>query len=118
MIDASSRVKDFAETAALISTLDLVICSDSSVAHLAGAMNKDVWVLLCYLPDWRWGESITTTPWYPKMRLFRQTAPGDWAGVMLRVKEALEQRLHEGVGCEVSDVDASGEALIVKGGRS
>jgi tetratricopeptide (TPR) repeat protein len=93
VIDASSKARDFAETAALIETLDLVICSDSSPAHLAAAMGKPVWLLLSYLPDWRWMDVGTTTPWYPKMRLFRQTSRGDWAGVFVRVRAALADKL-------------------------
>lgn len=93
VVDASSDAKDFAETAALISTMDLIITSDSSPAHLAAAMDKEVWLLLSYLPDWRWMESGESTPWYPNMRLFRQTAAGDWFGVMVRVREELRKRL-------------------------
>lgn len=93
VLDASSNAKDFAETAALIETLDLVITSDSSPMHLAAAMNKEVWLLLSYLPDWRWMESGTATPWYPKVRIFRQTSEGDWAGLFERVRVALEERL-------------------------
>ena len=93
VVDASSTAKSFADTAALVDTLDLVICSDSSPAHLAAAMGKRVWLLLAYLPDWRWMAEGETTPWYPNMRLFRQTSPGDWAGVMRDVKAALEERL-------------------------
>lgn len=79
----------FVDTAAIIASLDLVITSDSAVAHLAGAMGKPVWLLLGNVPDWRWGRVGTSTPWYPTMRLFRQTVPGDWASVMADVKNAL-----------------------------
>jgi tetratricopeptide (TPR) repeat protein len=96
VIDASSDARDFAETAALIETMDLIITSDSSPAHLAGAMGKEVWLLLSYLPDWRWMDAGDTTPWYPNMRLFRQTSPGDWAGVFARVRAALADRLLRG----------------------
>jgi len=90
VFNASENAKDFAESAALIDTLDLVISSDSSPMHLAAAMDKEVWLLLAYLPDWRWidGEK---TPWYPNVKIFRQTSPGDWAGVFLRVRQALEE---------------------------
>lgn len=79
----------FVDTAAIIVALDLVITSDSAVAHLAGAMGKPVWLLLGAVPDWRWGRVGTTTPWYPTMRLFRQTVPGDWESVMTEVATAL-----------------------------
>lgn len=93
VIDASSDAKDFAETAALIETMDLIITSDSSPMHLAAAMGKEVWLLLSYLPDWRWMDAGDTTPWYPNVRLFRQTSDGDWAGVFARVRAALAERL-------------------------
>ncbi len=79
-------------TARLIARLDLVICVDTSVAHLAGAMGKEVWVLLPAIPDSRWGMTGDTTPWYPSMRLFRQEKQGEWDGVFRRVRGALEQR--------------------------
>jgi hypothetical protein len=83
--DGSSADKDLAETAALVATLDLVISTDTCIAHLAGAMGKPVWILLPHLADWRWMKQIETTPWYPTARLFRQCIPGDWAGVLQRV---------------------------------
>lgn len=81
--------KDFAETAALVAQLDLVICVDTSVAHLAGAMGKPVWLLLPYAPDWRWMLEREDSSWYPTMRLFRQQRPGDWDEVLDRVDAAL-----------------------------
>ena len=80
---------DFADTAAAIANLDLVISVDTSVAHLAGAMNKPVWTLLPFNPDWRWMLDRPDTPWYPSMRLFRQTEPKDWQSVIERVKTEL-----------------------------
>lgn len=74
-----------AETAALVATLDLVITTDTCIAHLAGAMGKPVWILLPHLSDWRWMQQIETTPWYPTARLFRQRTPGDWAEVQERI---------------------------------
>ncbi|MDE3188779.1 MAG: tetratricopeptide repeat protein [Acidobacteriota bacterium] len=88
--DGSSRERDLAETAALVAMLDLVITTDTCIAHLAGAMGKPVWILLPHLADWRWMEEAETTPWYPTARLFRQSLPGDWAGVLERVIAALD----------------------------
>ena len=88
--DGSSHEQDLAETAALVAGLDLVITTDTCVAHLAGAMNKPVWILLPHLSDWRWMEETVTTPWYPSAQLFRQKAPGDWAGVLDRVSGVLQ----------------------------
>ncbi|MBP0001288.1 MAG: TIGR03032 family protein [Cyanobacteria bacterium SID2] len=84
-IDLGSHFEDFADTAAAIEQLDLVISVDTSVAHLAGALGKPVWTLLCYSPDWRWMLDRADSPWYPTMRLFRQTRSGDWEGVFRRV---------------------------------
>ncbi len=83
-------LNSFADTAGAIATLDLVITVDTSVAHLAGAMAKPVWVLLCYAPDWRWMLERHDSPWYPTMRLFRQTDPDDWETVFERVHVALQ----------------------------
>jgi ADP-heptose:LPS heptosyltransferase len=79
----------FPETAALAEVMDLVISVDTSIAHLAGALGRPVWVLLPLRPDWRWLTERADSPWYPTARLFRQTAAGDWAGVLGRVAEAL-----------------------------
>jgi tetratricopeptide (TPR) repeat protein len=80
----------FMDTAAIIENLDLVISSDTSVAHLAGALGRPVWLALDYAADWRWLLDRSDSPWYPTMRLFRQTSFGDWDGVMCRIREALE----------------------------
>ncbi len=87
----SDHLQSFVDTAQVISQLDLVITVDTAVAHLAGALGKPVWVLLMFAADWRWIVGRDDTPWYPTMRLFRQTSPGDWAGVFERVKKALQQ---------------------------
>nr|WP_242033539.1 glycosyltransferase family 9 protein [Phormidium sp. FACHB-592] len=79
-----------AETAAAIAQLDLVITVDTSIAHLAGALGKPVWVLLTLQPDWRWMLHREETPWYPTMRLFRQSKLNDWQGVLDRVVHALK----------------------------
>ena len=83
---------DFLETAAIIANCDLVITSDTSVAHLAGGMGKNTWVLLKKVPEWRWGLEGDTTFWYPSMRLFRQRERGDWDEVLERVAEALQEQ--------------------------
>jgi hypothetical protein len=83
--DGASRDRDLAEAAALLSTLDLVITTDTAIAHLAGAMAKPVWILLPRHADWRWMERTEATPWYPSARLFRQSAEGDWPGLIARV---------------------------------
>ena len=83
----------FVDTAAVMANLDLVVCSDTSIPHLAGAMGIEVWLMLAHVPDWRWGLVATDSPWYPSMRLFRQSRPGDWEGVFTNVAEALRQRL-------------------------
>ena len=88
--DGSSRERDLAETAALMANLDLVITTDTCIAHLAGAMGKPVWILLPHLADWRWMQETETTPWYPTARLFRQSTPGDWSQVLRRVCAELE----------------------------
>jgi tetratricopeptide (TPR) repeat protein len=89
--DGSSSDRDLAETAALVATLDLVVTTDTCIAHLAGAMGKPVWIILPHLGDWRWMEKIETTPWYPTARLLRQSQPGNWAGVLDRVIEDLRR---------------------------
>ena len=92
LFDGSTPDRDLADTAALVATLDLVITTDTSIAHLAGAMAKTVWILLPHLADWRWGNEGETTPWYPAARLYRQAAPGDWEGLLGRVRSDLEAR--------------------------
>lgn len=84
-VDLATLLNDFADTAAAVACLDLVICADTSVAHLAGALAKPVWVMLPKVPDWRWMLGRDDSPWYPTMRLYRQHAFGDWPGVMARI---------------------------------
>ena len=93
--DLSAYLRDFADTAAAISALDLVISVDTAVAHLAGALGKPVWILLCFTPDWRWMLEREDSPWYPTARLWRQEKPGDWEGVFERVALALKAKICE-----------------------
>ncbi len=84
---------DFADTAALVELMDIVVTVDTSVAHVAGGMGKPLWVMLPFNQhDWRWMLGREDSLWYPTARLFRQSANGDWAGVIGRVSEALMQR--------------------------
>jgi len=85
---------DFLENAAIIENCDLIITSDTSIAHLAGGMNKSTWVLLKHCPEWRWGLDLESTFWYPSMRLFRQKERENWNEVMKRVSIELGKKLH------------------------
>jgi tetratricopeptide (TPR) repeat protein len=89
--DLTEAIRDFADTAALISFLDLVITVDTSVAHLAGAMGVPTWVLLARAPDWRWHIGREDSPWYPSVRLFRQARDGDWSGAIDAAAADLER---------------------------
>ncbi len=86
----TEELRDFADTAAFIANLDLVICCDTSVAHLAGAMGKPTWVVLSFVPDWRWLLDRSDSPWYPTIKLFRQPRAGDWQTPMEQVAEQLK----------------------------
>jgi len=96
IVDLSSHLTDFAETMALMSCLDLVISVDTSVAHLAAASGRPTWVLLPFLPDYRWLLDRDDSPWYPTARLFRQTKARSWEEVADNVRRALEERVHGG----------------------
>jgi ADP-heptose:LPS heptosyltransferase len=91
--DLAPRLSDFAETAAAIANVDLVVTVDTAVAHLAGALGRPAWVMLRAMPDWRWLVDHDDSPWYPTVRLFRQRRRGDWDEVVRRVRTALKQRL-------------------------
>lgn len=88
--DLSDRCNDFADTATFISSLDLIITVDTAVAHLAGALGKPTWVLLPYLPDWRWMWQRPDSPWYPTLQLFRQQQPGCWESIFPTVQTTLK----------------------------
>lgn len=98
LIDLSERLTDFADTAALIDEMDLIITVDTAVAHLAGAMERPVWMLVPRLPDWRWPLTDRRTPWYPSMRIFRQQATGCWDPVIAEIASALTIWHHSGGG--------------------
>ena len=93
VIDLSSDISDFADSASLTSAMDLVITVDTAQAHLAGALGKPVWTLLARGADWRWFVDRNDSPWYPTMRLFRQDARGKWSGPVERIIAALPQFL-------------------------
>jgi tetratricopeptide (TPR) repeat protein len=88
--DLSGEMDDFFDTAGIIENLDLVISVDTAVAHLAGALGKKIWVLLPFIPDWRWLLDRKDSPWYPEMKLFRQKKSGDWNSVFEEVKNEIE----------------------------
>jgi hypothetical protein len=89
LTDWTEELHDFADTAALIQNLDLVIGVDTAVGHLAGALGKPVWLLLAYAPDWRWMLNRADSPWYPTMRLFRQAKFADWQSAIDQTAQAL-----------------------------
>ncbi len=91
IVDLASWLDDFAETAAAICRVDLVLSVDTAVAHLAGALGRPTWLILPYNPDWRWLLERADSPWYPTARLFRQKRPNDWSGVISDVAAALAQ---------------------------
>ena len=111
LTDLGLELEDFTDTAAIVANLDLVITVDTSVAHLAGAMGKPVWILLPHAPDWRWLKDRTDSPWYPTARLFRQTVAGRWGDVLDRVAADLQQLAAAAYadrgGCMAADPDAS-----------
>lgn len=93
IFDLGRYLGDFADTAAAIQALDLVISVDTAVAHVAGALAKPVWTLIPFVPDWRWMLNREDSPWYPTMRLFRQSKPGDWTSVIERVATQLTNKV-------------------------
>jgi tetratricopeptide (TPR) repeat protein len=103
LIDLSGYLNDFADTAAALANLDLLVTVDTAVAHLAGALGKPVWILLTHNPDWRWLLEREDSPWYPTARLFRQSVAGDWASVIDRVHYELRQLVSPTPGSPVSN---------------
>ncbi len=90
-ITSNLPLEKFLDTASIIAELDLVIAVDTAVAHLAGALDKPVWMLVQHSPDWRWFLNRTDTPWYPSIQLFRQTERNNWGSSVARVVAALQQ---------------------------
>jgi hypothetical protein len=92
LTDFSEELRDFADTAAIVQNLDLVITADTAVAHVAGALGKPVWVFIPFVPDWRWMLERPDTPWYPaNMRLYRQSKLRDWSRPVAEIADALRQ---------------------------
>lgn len=89
LVSLSSEIRDFEDTAAILCVTDLLISVDSSPVHLAGALGRPVWVMLPFVPDWRWLLGRDDSPWYPQARLFRQHARGDWTGVTAAIAAQL-----------------------------
>ncbi len=91
-LDLSTQLDNsfaFVDSASVLMNLDLLVTADSALAHLAGALGVPVWLALAFVPDWRWGLEREDSPWYPTMRLFRQTKAGDWQGVFDRIASEL-----------------------------
>jgi ADP-heptose:LPS heptosyltransferase len=93
MRSLGEELEDFADTAAVVSLLDLVISVDTAVAHLAGALGRPVWILVPFSSDWRWMRDREDSPWYPTARLFRQGWPDSWTELVERVVEAVQEQL-------------------------
>jgi tetratricopeptide (TPR) repeat protein len=104
----------FLDSAAVMENLDLVITSDTAIAHVAGALGRPVWAALKYVPDWRWLLDRADSPWYPTMRLFRQNAQGDWPGVFAEMEAELEKLLKVGATLVAPQVRVSWGELIDK----
>ena len=91
--DLGAGLRDFSDSAAALAALDLIVSVDTAIVHLAGALARPGYVVLPYSPDWRWLRGRDDSPWYPSLRLFRQTAPGDWPSALARVRAAILRHL-------------------------
>ena len=91
LINVGAEIRDYEDTMAILQCLDLLITVDTSVGHLAGALGRQVWIMVSFAPDWRWLLNRSDTPWYPTVRLFRQPAPHQWAPMMQEVADALRE---------------------------
>ena len=94
IIDIGSNLIDFGQTAAALSNLDLVICNDTSLAHLAGAMGIPCFVMLPWEVNWRWHDNLDRCDWYDSLKLYRQQVQGEWSGVIEEIKDKLEEILY------------------------
>ena len=102
VIDITAGIGDFADTAALLRQLDLVITIDTAVAHLAGSLGLETWVLLPRMRDWRWDMAGHGCLWYPRVRTWRVAENLDWDSVLHQVTDALESRRHQGFPASIS----------------
>jgi tetratricopeptide (TPR) repeat protein len=120
VFDHSERISDFADTAAILEQVDLLISVDTAVCHLAGAMGRDVWTMLPFGGEWRWLRNRDDTPWYPTMKLARQRILGDWGIVLDRVREGLEgavrQRAEQGTRLDPTQAPSGGSSSAKKSG--
>jgi hypothetical protein len=91
ILDVSAHLNDFSDTAALIHSLDLVITVDTSLAHLSGAIGQKTWLLLPFVPDWRWLLNREDSPWYSSLRLYRQKTSNEWGGVLEQISSDIKQ---------------------------
>ncbi len=105
--DIGTNLLDFGQTAAALMNLDLVICNDTSLAHLAGALGIPCWVILPYEVNWRWHTDLSHCDWYSSVRLFRQTIPGEWKGIFNDIKLLIEKRL------DMANLNHKGDRAIV-----
>jgi FkbM family methyltransferase len=112
--DFSKHLKDFADTAAVISQLDLIVTVDSAVAHLAGALGKPVWVMIPAIPDFRWQTKRSDSPWYPTMRLFRQAMDGDWKRTITSMTEQLRALTAKAPLCEPEPATVTAHSIFTK----
>jgi hypothetical protein len=109
---------DFGDTAALVELMDLVITVDSSVAHLCGAMGRPFWLLIPYLPDWRWLLQRNDSPWYPSARLFRQHKHGDWSEVLERLNLELANQLTAQPGRRALGIPRPDSSVVPQGANA
>ncbi|HZL00657.1 MAG TPA: tetratricopeptide repeat-containing glycosyltransferase family protein [Caulobacteraceae bacterium] len=93
LVNIGAEIQDFTDTAAIIEALDMVITVDTAVAHLAASLGKTTWIMLPFAPDWRWLREVSDSPWYPSVRLFRQTAAREWDPVVAKIAGELPGRL-------------------------
>ncbi len=112
--DFSKHLKDFADTAAVVNQLDLVITVDSAVAHLAGALGKPVWVMIPAIPDFRWQTNRSDSPWYPTMRLFRQAMDGDWERTIASMTDQLRELAAKAPFCEPEPATVTANSIFTK----